>query len=283
MDHLLNIQDARKYFLPRNEKFANRTANVLADIPPEEPQPLESVGKQGMFALCYTDKALDMNEDVATRVKTANNILKGSTALVVGKNNEDHPGKSFITPPGDLLEIAKNLPLLSAFKSSEATNTKSTTVVEFSAAFLETVLALGVGEADPLTLVAAQKFIQSLGETIKISADVSLLNYNVTTFSGMTDIVGSGKIVDIEPMFRIVGTSLSITDVKVAIANCGVKIESFTLNFKADVYTAALDFDAYENDKDVQADIDQLIGGGLVQQVDKAKNYFGVKPKSKSK
>ena len=59
MDHLLNIQDARKYFLPRNEKFANRTANVLADIPPEEPQPLESVGKQGMFALCYTDKALD--------------------------------------------------------------------------------------------------------------------------------------------------------------------------------------------------------------------------------
>ena len=42
-------------------------------------------------------------------------------------------------------------------------------------------------------------------------------------------------------------------------------------------------YDAYENDKDVQADIDQLIGGGLVQQVDKAKNYFGVKPKSKSK
>lgn len=255
---------------------------MAAEAPPASAQ-TSFTDSNGLFAFVFSDPALENDPAVAARVREAAYYLKGFSTLVTGKlfsDNADDVGKAFLIPPADVKEIATHLPLIGAFESEKITNSEESSAITFSTLFLKAALGLVTGAGDMELVKQTQDWLSSVGDQITISHDAKAQTYNVTIFGGLIDVVGTGAVVDIEPKFRIVGTSLSVAAVSNAIANC-IKTQTFTLEFEADSFVAAVDINALA-DPETKADLDSLVGGGAVNQIDNSKNYFGVKKKPAS-
>jgi hypothetical protein len=231
----------------------------------------------GLMKFAFNDQKLADDPNVIKKVEDAKYYLKGMMSLVTAKlfsDNKNNVAAAFIIPPSQVKDIAVHLPLLSGFASGEWSQTQSLTNVQLSTDFAKFVLDVSLDDYPKAIADGVSAFLQNTGKEIQANAKANIQSYNVTVFSGVISITKVGGIIDIEPAFRIAGTSISVSDVQVAIKNC-VSATSFNLNFKAQSFTAPFDYDALR-DSDTKAAMDKLITKGAVEQIGSSKSYFGV-------
>jgi len=273
-EHLEKIDHAMSVFAatPPVETHANILATAKA-AGSDDPY---SSGV-GLMKFVFNDKQIASDPEVVKRVEDAKYYLKGMMSLVTAKifgDNKDNINASFVMPPSDVKEVAVHLPLLSAFEAKEASNSESTTVVEFSKDLMTIVLDLALDDY-PGAVEGVTKWLQSTGDQIKSSVEVTKPNYDVTIFSGVISVTKVGGVIDIEPAFQIAGASLAVADIKASLLGC-VKTEHFTLNYTAPYFRAPFNFDVLEQNETVRKKMEGLITKGSVDQIENSKGYFGV-------
>lgn len=273
--HDQSLDHALAFFAETEPEAVHRNMAMAALDTPQAGDPFTTGA--GLMKFVFNDQTLSDDPAIVKKIDDAKYYLKGMMSLVTAKlfsDNKNNIDAAFQMPPSDVKEVAVHLPLLDAFISKEATNSDSMTTVSFATEIISVLLDVALDDY-PAAAAGVQKWLQSTGDQITTSVDITQKTYQVTIFSGVISVTKTGKEIDIEPAFQIAGANLAVSDVKTSILGC-VKTQSFKLTYDAPYFRAPFNYDAIEQNATVRAKMDQLVTRGSVDQIDKSGGYFGL-------